>query len=117
MKTIRIGIVGYGNLGKGVELAIRNNPDTALAFVATRRDPASVQLKTAGVPVYRYDDLAAHQADADVVIVCGGSAICRSRRLRSQSSSMSWTASIPTSAFRSISAMSMQPQRRPAIPQ
>ena len=74
MKTIRIGIVGYGNLGKGVELAIRNNPDTTLAFVATRRDPASVKVKTAGVPVYRYDDLAAHQADADVVIVCGGSA-------------------------------------------
>ena len=74
MKTIRIGIVGYGNLGKGVELAIRNNPDTKLAFVATRRDPSSVQVKTAGVPVYRYDDLAAHQADADVVIVCGGSA-------------------------------------------
>ena len=74
MNQIRIGIVGYGNLGKGVELAIRSNPDTCLAFVATRRDPASVQVKTPGVPVYRYDDLAAHQGDADVVIVCGGSA-------------------------------------------
>lgn len=74
MKKIRIGIVGYGNLGKGVELAIRSNPDTELAFVATRRAPETVQVKTAGVPVYRYTDLAAHQADADVVIVCGGSA-------------------------------------------
>ena len=74
MKKIRIGIVGYGNLGKGVELAIRSNPDTELAFVATRRAPETVKVKTAGVPVYRYADLAAHQADADVVIVCGGSA-------------------------------------------
>lgn len=74
MSKIRIGIVGYGNLGKGVELAIRSNPDTELAFVATRRDPSAVTLKTADVPVYQYHDLAAHQNDADVVIVCGGSA-------------------------------------------
>ncbi|MBR3046466.1 MAG: diaminopimelate dehydrogenase [Oscillospiraceae bacterium] len=74
MSKIRIGIVGYGNLGKGVELAIRSNPDTELAFVATRRDPSAVTLKTANVPVYQYNDLAAHQNDADVVIVCGGSA-------------------------------------------
>ena len=74
MSKIRIGIVGYGNLGKGVELAIRSNPDTELAFVATRRDPSAVTLKTANVPVYQYHDLAAHQNDADVVIVCGGSA-------------------------------------------
>ena len=74
MSKIRIGIVGYGNLGKGVELAIRSNPDTELAFVATRRDPSSVTLKTANIPVYQYNDLAAHQNDADVVIVCGGSA-------------------------------------------
>ena len=74
MSKIRIGIVGYGNLGKGVELAIRSNPDMTLAFVATRRAPETVSLKTEGVPVYRYADLAAHQSDADVVIVCGGSA-------------------------------------------
>lgn len=74
MSKIRIGIVGYGNLGKGVELAIRSNPDTTLAFVATRRDPSAVTLKTANIPVYQYNDLAAHQNDADVVIVCGGSA-------------------------------------------
>ena len=74
MNITRIGIVGYGNLGKGVELAIRSNPDMQLAFVATRRDPASVTLRTEGVPVYAYADLAQHTADADVVIVCGGSA-------------------------------------------
>ena len=74
MSKIRIGIVGYGNLGKGVELAIRSNPDMTLAFVATRRAPETVTLQTAGIPVYRYADLAAHQNDADVVIICGGSA-------------------------------------------
>ena len=74
MSQIRIGIVGYGNLGKGVELAIRSNPDMKLAFVATRRDPASVRINTENVPVYRTNDLAAHTADADVVIICGGSA-------------------------------------------
>lgn len=74
MSQIRIGIVGYGNLGKGVELAIRSNPDTTLAFVATRRDPSAVKLKTANVPVFAYNDLKNHTADADVVIVCGGSA-------------------------------------------
>ena len=74
MNKIRIGIVGYGNLGKGVELAIRKNPDTELAFVATRRSPDSVQIATAGVPVYQYDDLKNHTGEADVVILCGGSA-------------------------------------------
>lgn len=74
MNKIRIGIVGYGNLGKGVELAIRKNSDTELAFVATRRSPDSVQIATAGVPVYQYDDLKNHTGEADVVILCGGSA-------------------------------------------
>ena len=74
MNKIRIGIVGYGNLGKGVELAIRKNSDTELAFVATRRSPDSVQIASAGGPVYQYDDLKNHTGEADVVILCGGSA-------------------------------------------
>lgn len=74
MNKIRVGIVGYGNLGKGVELAIRSSPDMTLAFVATRREPDSIVLKTEGVPVYRYKDLAAHRDEADVAILCGGSA-------------------------------------------
>ena len=74
MSKIRIGIVGYGNLGRGVELAIRSNPDTTLAFVATRRDPSAVKIKTENVPVYKTSDLAAHQDEADVVVICGGSA-------------------------------------------
>lgn len=74
MNVIRIGIVGYGNLGKGVELAVCSNPDMKLAFVATRRAPETVRVKTENVPVYGYDDLVNHQSEADVVIVCGGSA-------------------------------------------
>ncbi len=74
MNPIRVGIVGYGNLGKGVELAIRSNPDMQLAFVASRRDPAAVKLQTPDIPVYAYDSLAEHRNDADVIILCGGSA-------------------------------------------
>ena len=48
---IRLAIVGYGNLGKGVEAAVRQNPDMELVAVFTRRDPESVKLLTAGVPV------------------------------------------------------------------
>ena len=74
MAKTRIGIYGYGNLGRGVELACRQNEDLELAALFTRRDPASVQPLTAGVPVYAADDLAAHTGDVDVLVLCGGSA-------------------------------------------
>ena len=71
--AIRIGIYGYGNLGKGVEAAVQQNEDMALVAVFTRRDPASLQTLT-GVPVYHID-AAKQMADAiDVLILCGGSA-------------------------------------------
>ena len=70
----RVGIVGYGNLGKGVEAAIANNDDMELVAVFTRRDPAGVKVRTQGVNVYKLDDAAAHKADIDVMIICGGSA-------------------------------------------
>lgn len=72
--TIRIGVLGYGNLGKGVESAIRQNPDTELAAVFTRRDPASLQLRTQGVPVYSAEQAFEKKDDVDVLIICGGSA-------------------------------------------
>ena len=74
MSKIRIGIVGYGNLGKGTELAIRQTPDTELACVFTRRNPADLSILTDGVPVYSMDDIANHKDDVDVLILCGGSA-------------------------------------------
>ena len=72
--SIRIGLYGYGNLSKGVEYAIMQNPDTALAAVFTRRDPSTVKTITPGVPVYKSEDAPAHKDEIDVMIVCGGSA-------------------------------------------
>lgn len=74
MKNIRIGIVGYGNLGRGTELAIRQNPDMELACVFTRRDPSALKILTSGVPVYSVNDIEKHKDDVDVLILCGGSA-------------------------------------------
>lgn len=71
---IRIGISGYGNLGRGVELAVRQNPDMELAAVFTRRDPSSLKILTEGVPVYSLSDAASHKDEIDVLIICGGSA-------------------------------------------
>ena len=71
---IRVGIIGYGNLGKGVELALRKAPDMELCGVFTRRAPESVKILTENVKVYRIDDLEKMTADFDVMILCGGSA-------------------------------------------
>ena len=72
--SIRIGILGYGNLGRGVEAAIAHNPDMELVGVFPRRDPASVKIATAGVSVYHTDDAEKMQDQIDVMIICGGSA-------------------------------------------
>lgn len=70
-QRIRIGIAGYGNLGRGVETAIAQNPDTAVAGVFTRRDPASV--RTLGAQVHRLDAIDACADAIDVLVLCGGS--------------------------------------------
>ena len=72
--NIRIGILGYGNLGRGVECAIKQNDDMTLAAVFTRRDPAGVKIQTEGVPVCRIEDAADWKDKIDVMILCGGSA-------------------------------------------
>ena len=71
--TIRIGILGYGNLGRGVELAIQHCPDMELAGVFTRRDPAALKTVT-GANVYSMEQAETMQNDIDVMILCGGSA-------------------------------------------
>ena len=71
---IRIGIMGYGNLGRGVECAVRQNPDMTLAAVFTRRDPKTVSILTEGVPVYPASQALEHKDEVDVLILCGGSA-------------------------------------------
>ena len=71
---IKIGIVGYGNLARGAECAIRQNPDMTLAAVFTRRDPASVQILTPGVPVLPVEQVCQWKDKIDVMLLCGGSA-------------------------------------------
>ena len=67
--TIRIGISGYGNLGRGVECAIKHNPDMELAAVFTRRDPASLSVLTEGVKVYSLADAPEKKSEIDVMIL------------------------------------------------
>lgn len=74
MSKIRIGIVGYGNIGRGVEQAIKRNEDMELAAVFTRRDPASVKVATEGAKVVHMDDMLSMKGDVDVMVLCGGSA-------------------------------------------
>lgn len=71
---IRIGIAGYGNLGKGVEAAVKNAADMELVAVFTRRDPENVKIKTEGVKAYSFDSIADFKDKIDVIVNCGGSA-------------------------------------------
>ena len=74
MEKIRIGIVGYGNIGRGVEQAIARNDDMELKAVFTRRDPKTVSIKTEGAEVKHFDDMVSMKEDIDVMVLCGGSA-------------------------------------------
>ena len=72
--SIRIGSMGYGNLGKGVECAVKHNPDMELTAVFTRRDPQSLHILTETAAVYPAAEAADHKDEVDVLILCGGSA-------------------------------------------
>ena len=74
MDKIRIGIVGYGNIGRGVEKAIARNEDMELTAVFTRRDPSGVKIATEGVEVKHIDDMLSMKDKIDVMMLCGGSA-------------------------------------------
>ena len=74
MSKIRIGIVGYGNIGRGVEQASKRNEDMELAAVFTRRDPVSDKVATEGAKVVHMDDMLSMKGDVDVMVLCGGSA-------------------------------------------
>ena len=71
---IRIGIYGYGNIARGVECAVRQNPDMTLAAIFTRREPKTVKTVFGETPVFRADEVTVHADDIDVMILCGGSA-------------------------------------------
>ena len=70
---IRVGIAGYGNLGRGVEAALSMSEDMELVALFTRRDPTSIKTHT-NIPVYSINDAKAHKDEIDVLILCGGSA-------------------------------------------
>lgn len=70
----KIAILGYGNLGRGVECAIKNSSDMELVAVFTRRDPSTVKIQTAGVPVVKADEAEKWVGKIDLLIICGGSA-------------------------------------------
>ena len=72
--SIRIGIMGYGNLGRGVECAVKHNPDMEVTAVFTRRDPQSLHPLTSTAAVYPAAEAAQHKDEVDVLILCGGSA-------------------------------------------
>ena len=71
---IKVGIYGYGNLGRGIECAIKQNPDMELVAVFTRRDPSTVKILSEGVTVYKTEDALKMTDKIDVMILCGGSA-------------------------------------------
>ncbi len=72
--SIRVGIYGYGNLGRGVESAIRQNGDMELVAFFTRREPSALRTRSEGVPVYSANDIEKYADEIDVLILCGGSA-------------------------------------------
>lgn len=74
MERIRIGIVGYGNIGRGVEQAIARNEDMELKAVFTRRAPETVAIRTEGAAVKRFEDMLSMKDEIDVMVLCGGSA-------------------------------------------
>ena len=74
MSKVRVGIVGYGNVGRGVEVALKQNPDMELVAVFTRRAPESVTIQTETAKVVHMDDIVNYKELIDVVILCGGSA-------------------------------------------
>ncbi len=70
---IKVGIVGYGNLGRGVELSLKLNQDMSLVAIFTRRDPSSIKPLTSGAGVYKMDDILGFKDKIDVLVLCGGS--------------------------------------------
>lgn len=113
MEKIRIGIMGYGNLGKGAHLAAAQNPDMTVAGIFTRRDPSAVA-PVLPAPVYAEREAERLRGDIDVLLLCGGSATdlpSRGRAMRRCSTR--WTASIRTRIFPRTSRRWTR-RRRPA---
>lgn len=88
--NIKIGILGYGNIGRGVETALWDNPDMELATVFTRRDPSQVKILSENVPVISVSEIEAWKDKIDVLLLCGEALLtCRSRH-RSMRKCSTW---------------------------
>ena len=74
MQKIRIGIVGYGNVGKGAALAVESSSDMELKAIFTRRNPDTIEFSNSSIPILSIDSAASKTADIDVMLLCGGSA-------------------------------------------
>jgi diaminopimelate dehydrogenase len=75
LSRIRIAIIGYGNIGKGVELAIAQNPDMELVAVVTRRNPSQLKISNKSAAIYSMEQAATLKTKVDVAVLCGGSAV------------------------------------------
>ena len=111
--SIKIGIAGYGNLGRGVECAVKQNPDMTLAAVFTRRNPEDVKILTEGVPVCRMEDAGEWKDKIDVMILCGGSATDLPEQTPGSCTDVSceWTVLTPMPEYRSIMRMWTRPPK------
>ena len=106
--------MGYGNLGRGVECALKQNPDMELTAVFTRRDPGSVKILTEGVNVYPAKDAKDLADQVDVLILCGGSATDLPEQTPEYANILTWwTALILTQRSRSTLRLWIRPQERP----
>ena len=113
---MRIGIIGYGNLGRGVECAIKQNEDMELVAVFTRRAPESVSILTKGAVVCSIEDIEQWKDKIDVMILCGGSATDLPVQTQSlQKCLMLLTALTHMQEFQNILTMLMQQPRRADI--
>ena len=102
MEQIRVGILGFGNLGRGAAAAVSQSPDMALAGIFTRRPPEQVAAEAGGMPVCPAALLEEDGPPVDVLLLCGAApGISPGRAPGTPGASTSWTASTPTPAHRS----------------
>ena len=120
--SIRIGIFGYGNLGRGVECAVRQNPDMEMTAVFTRRNPVDVEILTKAAAVCRADEVNSWSDKIDVLIMCGGSATDLPVQSPQMASLFNIVDSFDTHAkipehYKNVDAAAKKKRLRPCVPE
>ena len=113
---IRIGLLGYGNLSRGIEAAIRQNSDEELVVVFTRRDPATVRIHTEGVKVDSVENILKYKDDIDVLMICGGSATDLPKQTPEYAQYFNVIDSFDTHAKSTLQPWTAQRRRRESLP-